>query len=432
MARPTRRPAVAVLMRRYERDLRRWGGPGATDDLLDDALIVVDMEPLPAEAPPERELARHRWDLVRGSREWRLVMAAAWSLALLALLVPPFILPVFQGRLVTRFAALAVALLGLQFVVGRAGQLSLCHGVYVGLGSYTTAILVGSRGWPHLAGIALAPVVGFAGGCLVGLLSLRIRATYLGPVTLSVAVAFPMIVKRFSWLTGGSSGMPIVDDVAIPPFFPDDPHLWNHVVVVAIGVVAFLCARNLARSPVGLAVRAVASVPLSAAAYGIDVGRYRVAAAGTGAAFGALGGALLVIDTPIVGADSYDLFRSLGYYAAVVVGGAASLAGAVLGSALLTGVPFLLATYGLLVGPNLVFGVLLLASVFVAPGGLAAGIGQWLSGIVRVEEPPPPGVSARPPAARRVGRCGPVGPLGSHGPRGPSALGSGRPGADAG
>ena len=191
------------------------------------------------------------------------------------------------------------------------------------------AILVGSRDWPHLAGIALAPLVGFAGGCLVGLLSLRIRATYLGPVTLSVAVAFPMIVKRFSWLTGGSSGMPIVRQPGRPArSSPPTPHLWNHLVVVTVAVVAFLCARNLARSPVGLAVQAVATVPLAAAAYGIDVGRYRVLAAGTGAAFGALGGALLVIDTPIVGADSYDLFRSLGYYAAVVVGGAASLAGA--------------------------------------------------------------------------------------------------------
>jgi branched-chain amino acid transport system permease protein len=224
-------------------------------------------------------------------------------------------------------------------------------------------------------------------------------------VTLSVAVAFPMIVKRFAWLTGGSSGQPILQDFAAPPFFPAErAHLWHHVVVVAVAVAAFVCARNLARSPVGLAVRAVATVPLAAGAYGINVGRYRVFAAGTGGAFGALGGALLVIDTPIVGADSYDLFRSLGYYAAVVVGGAASLAGAALGAALLTGVPFLLATYGLLVGPNLVFGLLLLGSVFVAPGGLAAAVEQWLSGLVRVEERPP--VGTRPPPPAEVGPTG--------------------------
>jgi branched-chain amino acid transport system permease protein len=371
---------------------RAPAGVGPPDERLDDILVFVDMEPVPEEEPPGPELARHRWDLVRGDRTWRLVMATAWVVAVSMLLLPVFVLPVLQARLLTRFTALAVALLGLQFVVGRAGQLSLCHGVYVGLGSYTTTILVGAREWPHLTGIALAPLVGFLGGCLVGLLSLRIRATYLGPVTLAVAVAFPMIVKRFAWLTGGSSGQPILRNLAGPSFFPAErPHLWNHVIVVTVAVVAFVCARNLARSPVGLAVRAVATVPLAASAYGINVGRYRVLAAGTGAAFGALGGALLVIDTPIVGADSYDLFRSLGYYAAVVVGGAASLAGAVLGSALLTGVPFILSTYGLLVGPNLVFGLLLLGSVFVAPGGLAARIEQWLSGMVRVEERPPTG-----------------------------------------
>src|SRR5215208_3767053 len=163
-----------------------------SDAALDDVVVVVDVDPA-LDAPAGPELRRRQWDLVRGSRRWRMVMAAAWVVALTVLVGLPFVLPILQGRLVTRFTAVAVALLGLQFVVGRAGQLSLCHGVYVGLGSYTTTILAGARGWPHLAAIGLAPLVGILGGCLVGLLSLRIRATYLGPVTLSVAVAFPMI-----------------------------------------------------------------------------------------------------------------------------------------------------------------------------------------------------------------------------------------------
>jgi branched-chain amino acid transport system permease protein len=130
----------------------------------------------------------------------------------------------------------------------------------------------------------------------------------------------------------------------------------------------------------------VATDPLASVSYGINVGRYRVMSAGVGAAFGALGGALLVLDTPVVGADSYDLFRSLGYYAAVVVGGAASPAGAVLGSALYTGVPFIVSTYGLLVGPNLVFGVLLLGATFVAPSGLTAAVRDWVGGFLEVAE----------------------------------------------
>ena len=234
-------------------------------------------------------------------------------------------------------------------------------------------------------------MVGFAGGCLIGLLAIRIRATYLGPVTLCVAVAFPMIVKRFAWMTGGSSGLPLHPTGcsrrpgcrSASPTSGSTSSWWPSPSSPS------LRARSLSRSAVGLAVRAVAENPLSAAAYGINVRRYRVTSAGVGAAFGALGGALLVFDTPIVGADSYDLFRSLGYYAAVVVGGVTSLLGGVFGAAIVAGVPFIIGTYGLLVGPNLVFGLLLIGATFVAPGGIAAAVIDWLRWLVRVEEPVP-------------------------------------------
>jgi branched-chain amino acid transport system permease protein len=249
---------------------------------------------------------------------------------------------------------------------------------------------MGTKGWSPAAALVAAVLVGFGGGCLIGLLAIRIRATYLGPVTLCVAVAFPMIVKRFAWFTGGSSGLRLDHGLEPPSWLPiGKPYVWVHLVVVAVAVVAFAAARSLTRSSVGLAVRAVAENPLSAAAYGINVRRYRVTSAGVGATFGALGGALLVFDTPIVGADSYDLFRSLGYYAAVVVGGVGSLLGGVVGAAIVVGVPFIITTYGLLVGPNLVFGLLLIGATFVAPLGVAPALVDWLRWLVRVEEPSP-------------------------------------------
>lgn len=327
--------------------------------------------------------------IVRGSPQWRLLQASGTLGVVMLVVLPVFVLPVIEARLVSRFVALAVALVGLQFVVGQGGQLSLCHGVFVGLGSYATTIVVAVHGWPHFAGLALAPFVGFVGGCLVGLLALRIKATYLGPVTLSVAVAFPMIVKRFSWFTGGSSGLPLVREIKAPPWTgldPTKPYLWHHMVIVAVAAIAIVLHRNLADSPVGLSLRAVADNPISAAASGINVRRLRVVAYGVGAALGALGGGLLVIDTPVVGADSYDLFRSLGYFAAVMVGGAVAIEGAVIGAALLIGVPWFTDTYQLKFGPNLIFGVLLLLATLVAPGGLIVPIRAYLAGLIDVVE----------------------------------------------
>lgn len=332
-------------------------------------------------------LERHAWRLQRDTPQWRVAVAIGAVLSLLVAIVPVWVLPIIEARLVTRLVALAVAFLGLQFVVGLSGQLSLCHGVFVGIGSYTTTIALSSAGWPHAVALALTPVTGFVAGIGVGLLALRIRATYLGPVTLGVAVAFPMIVKRFGWFTGGSSGLPSVDQPQ-PPGFLDAMavHRWNHLIVVAVAFVAFVAVRNLITSSRGLAIRAVAANPISALASGINVRRIRVLSFAVGAALGSLGGGLLVLDSPIVGADAYDLFRSLGYYAAVVVGGVGAMAGAVFGAALFVGVPWLLESYSLRVGPNLVFGLLLIGSVTVAPGGLAVAARTALGRLLNIED----------------------------------------------
>jgi branched-chain amino acid transport system permease protein len=347
----------------------------------------------------------------RGSARWHALLAGSITAAFGLLTVLSFVLPVIEARLLSRFVALGVALLGLQFVVGRAGQLSLCHGVFVGIGSYGTTLAISRFEWPHLAGLAMAPVLGFVAGCFVGLLALRIKATYLGPVTLSVAVVFPMFVKRFSWFTGGSGGLPLVRQMRPPSWMgiePEDAYRWNHLVIVAVAVVALVVARNVTLSPVGLAVRAVAENPLSAATSGINVRRTRVLSYGWGAAFGSLGGGLLVIDTPVVGADSYDLFRSLGYYAAVMVGGAASMVGAVLGAALLVGVPWLIDSYSLGASPNLILGTLLVVSTLIAPGGLAVAVRNYVAGLIEIREPladehqPARGDPPEPPAGAVV------------------------------
>lgn len=358
------------------------------------ALVVVELQPDEEvdTGEAERTTPRRVLAVQRGSTPWRLLVAGLWAASLVALIAPVLVLPVIEARLVTQFVALAVGLMGLQFVVGKGGMLSLCHGVFVGLGSYATTIAAGRYGLTIGLALLFAPIAAFLGGCLVGLLALRIRAIYLGPVTLAVAVAFPSILKRFDWFTGGSSGLPLPTRLQPPSWTgldPNDAYIWRHLVIVGVAILAYLAMANLVRSPVGLAVQAMATGPIAAATSGVNVARYRVVAFGVGAAFGGLGGGLLTIDTPIVGADSYDLFRSLGYFAAVVVGGVAVVLGAAIGSAIVTGVPWILTTYGLQVSPNLVFGALLLIVMFVAPGGLAAALRDRSKTVLEVEDAPP-------------------------------------------
>jgi branched-chain amino acid transport system permease protein len=360
----------------------------------------------PGDGEFELELGWEGWRLVRGSRSFSEIIMIAVGGGALASMLAVVWLPALEGRLVSQFVALTVALLGLQFCVGVAGQLSLCHGVFVGIGSYASAIAIGRFHCPPLIALVVAPVVGFLAGCLVGTLALRIKATYLGPVTLSVAVAFPMLVKRFSWFTGGASGLPVVRTIRAPGFLglhANRIYVWNHAVIVVVALVAVVAARNVVTSPVGLSVRAMAENPLAAAASGVNLWRTRLISYGWGAAFGALGGALLVIVTPVVGADSYDLFRSLGYYAAVMVGGVTSMAGAALGAGVLVAVPWFIDKNSLSASPNLVLGALLVASTLIAPGGLVVLVRRAIGRIVRVEDTGP-GVNAGQARRPRTGR----------------------------
>jgi branched-chain amino acid transport system permease protein len=139
----------------------------------------------------------------------------------------------------------------------------------------------------------------------------------------------------------------------------------------------------------------------------VNVWRLRIVAYGWGAAFGALGGALLVIDTPIVGADSYDLFRSLGYYAAVMVGGVSSMLGAALGAGLLVVVPWLISKRASSLSPNLVLGGLLVASTLIAPGGLVVLARRAIGRVVRLDDARPSVTDARPRSRTRRTREAP-------------------------
>jgi branched-chain amino acid transport system permease protein len=199
-----------------------------------------------------------------------------------------------------------------------------------------------------------------------------------------------MLVKRFTWFTGGSSGLPVVRTIDPPGFLglhANRVYVWNHFVIVVVAVLAVAAARNVVKSPVGLSVRAMAENPLAAASGGVNLWRTRLVSYGWGAAFGGLGGALLVIISPVVGADSFDLFRSLDYYAAVMVGGVSSMAGAALGAAVLVGVPWLIAKRAWQVSPNLVLGVWWVDAH--RPGGLVELARRGLGRIVQLEDVSP-------------------------------------------
>ena len=103
-------------------------------------------------------------------------------------------------------AAIAVAILGLNLVTGYSGAISLGHSVFVGIGAYTTMILVVDHDWSYFATLPMAFVICFVVGVVVGLPALRIGGFYLAMITLGLATIFPALVLKYENLTGGTTG----------------------------------------------------------------------------------------------------------------------------------------------------------------------------------------------------------------------------------
>lgn len=333
---------------------------------------------------------RHRARVIRqGSRADIALRVGLPILVAVVLMAVVFLLPVIEGRLLTRVVAFTVILWGLDVQLGLGGQLSLGHGAFVGAGAYTAAVMMGTHNWPFIPALLAAAVIGFLVGILVGLPSLRIQGQYLAMITLGFAVAFPYFIRRFSWFTGGLNG-PAVRYEFVPPAWmglkTPDYHLWTHLIVCVIALGMYAVVRRIVKGPFGRQIRAVADNPSSATAFGLRIGWIRVLTVALSGAVAAVGGALLVFETPAVSADTYNALFSLSLYAAAVFGGIGTLVGSFLGAMLIIASPWLVSKLGLKIDPELIGGVVLVVFTLVARDGVVGLLRPWFRGWVDVED----------------------------------------------
>ncbi len=300
-------------------------------------------------------------------------------------------------------AAIAVAVLGLNMLIGYSGAISLGHSAFVGIGAYTTVILVADHDWSYFATLPISFAICFVVGILLGLPALRIRGIYLAIVTLALATVFPAIVLKYGTLTGGTTGKMAHDKLVPPDWTPWDvndrtgPPTYRYFVIVTIGALMFLLARNLVHSRVGRALIAQRDNQTSAATSGVNVAIYRTLMFGTSAAFAGIAGSLLMIQRPQATETQFGVTLAIYLFIAVVLGGVGTISGAIPGALLFVFVPYYTVRWstnfsfleGRLVAPaDLLYGVLLLAVVFVNPGGIMDGIRRLRVRILRIRPNP--------------------------------------------
>jgi branched-chain amino acid transport system permease protein len=275
---------------------------------------------------------------------------------------------VFQFNLVLIYA---IVLLGLNILTGYNGQISLGHGAFYAIGAYVAAILMDHFGWPYWATLPVAGLVCFVFGFLFGLPALRLRGHYLALATFALGVAMPQILKykHIEQWTGGVQGIVIIKPDA--PFgLKITPDQWLYLFTLAILVLMFAVGWNLLRGRVGRALVAIRDHPVAAEAMGVHGALYKTLAFGVSALFTGVAGALGAVVVQFVAPDSFTAGLSITFLIGIVIGGVASISGALYGALFIEFVPNF-ADQISKAAPWAIYGVFLLAFVYLMPTGVA-------------------------------------------------------------
>lgn len=308
----------------------------------------------------------------------------AGFLALAVLVGVVVLLPLVAGSsYVMRIAALVwvmgLSAVGLHILMGLAGQISLGHAGFFGIGAYACAVLPARYGVPvplaMAAGIGLAGLVAYG----VGKPILRLKGHYLAIATLGFSLLVGLAITSEVALTGGPDGMD-VKRLSVGGTVLETPAAWYWIsgALLVAGIAVALVLRD---SPTGRALRAILDSEVAAASMGVDVARRKLQAFVIGSVYAAVAGGTLALMNGFITPDLAGFMTSVEFVAMVVIGGAATPFGALAGAALLTLLPQLLASFADY--QDIVVGLIIMLSMIF----LRQGIVPAVTGLLRRRTP---------------------------------------------
>jgi branched-chain amino acid transport system permease protein len=262
-------------------------------------------------------------------------------LGAIILALPAFFPSAYYYRVAALVLIFGLATLGLNLLMGFAGQVSLGHAAFLGIGAYAVAIGPMQLGGPPslyiLAGALLAGLVAF----IVGRPILRLKGHYLAVVTLGLGLLLAIALNNESRLTGGPDGMAVPRLILFGLAFRSAAH-W-YWISAAFFVVGAILALNLMNSPSGRALRAIHDSEIAARVLGIDVAEKKLAVFVVSAVYASVAGSLFAFFNGHITPDIAGFLRSIELVAMVVLGGMGSVVGSLVGAAFLVVLPQTLA-----------------------------------------------------------------------------------------
>jgi branched-chain amino acid transport system permease protein len=319
------------------------------------------------------------------------------AFAAVVAVVPSFISD-FRASELALVGVFFIAVLGLNMLTGYGRVISLGHGAFMAIGAYTSALLMLGRpgleaaglsppGWLPLGDgmqdvktIAIAGLVAALAGAAFGLPALRLVGPYLALATFGIAVATPIVIKKFDSVTGGSGGLSLFESPNLTGAIMNAVHVpgrtltfndWLYYLTWTIALALFVVAWVVHHSRLGRALRAIGDDPIAAAASGVWLASHKTLAFALSAFYAGVAGSLLAISLFSVNPGAFPAERSIFLLVALAVGGLGSLLPLVAGAAFLVYVPQLAERISNAPGaPGVLYAVALILVMFVLPTGL--------------------------------------------------------------
>lgn len=305
----------------------------------------------------------------------RLLESGHSVVILTALLVAviPFLVPsTFHLRIAALVFIFALAVVGLNLLMGFAGQVSLGHAGFFGIGAYAVAVGPAHFGIPSWAALLIGPLAAGVLAFLIGRPILKLRGHYLAVATLGMGLLIAMVFTNEARFTGGPDGMP-VQRLELFGWRVRGSQSWYWISGVTL-VIASWIAVNIINSPTGRALRAIHDSEVASRVLGVDVARYKLIVFVISAVYAAVAGAYLALFDALVTPATAGFLRSIEFVTMAVLGGLGSILGSLVGAAVLVVLPQLLTVFHDY--EHIALGLIMIVFMIFLPAGIVPSLAR--------------------------------------------------------
>lgn len=295
--------------------------------------------------------------------------------ALLVAIIPYLVPSTFHLRIAALVFIFALAVVGLNLLMGFAGQVSLGHAGFFGIGAYAVAVGPAHFGIPSWAALLIGPLAAGVLAFLIGRPILKLRGHYLAVATLGMGLLIAMVFTNEARFTGGPDGMP-VQRLVLFGWRVRGSQSWYWISGVTL-VIASWIAVNIINSPTGRALRAIHDSEMASRVLGVDVARYKLIVFVISAVYAAVAGAYLALFDALVTPATAGFLRSIEFVTMAVLGGLGSILGSLVGAAVLVVLPQLLTVFHDY--EHIALGLIMIVFMIFLPAGIVPSLARLVT-----------------------------------------------------